>query len=315
ESFSNQVGYDITDPERKISVWRRPPFRLIERAPSQEQRDRLRGKTTWPIEALGSGSDYTAFLDFAGIASLNIAYGGEPGGGIYHSVYDDYYWYTHFDDPSFVYGRALAQTIGTAVMRMADAELLPFNFSDLFSTVRGYVSDLERLADNERTETVERNREIGEGVFTATADPTKPFVPPVAEAVPPHLNFAPLENALDSLNRSTEHYTRVTAKAQQSAGLTDAGSAMTKVNRELLHTERALTDPNGLPGRPWYKHQLYAPGFYTGYGVKTIPAVREAIEQLQWDVAQRSIESVAKVLDNEAGAVEQAATDLEHAAR
>ena len=244
--------------------------RNIADAQSPEERERLRGKSTWPIDALGSGSDYSAFLDFAGVASLNLAYGGEAnGGGIYHSAYDDFYWFTHFGDPTFEYGRALAQTSGTAVMRLADAELLPFNFTDLSSTVRGYLTDIEHIAEKETNQITERNREVTEGVFAATSDPTNASVPPKVEPVPPHLDFAPLETALDSLSRSAEHYQRAFARAQQSGGAVFGRASITQVNDELLHAERALTDPNGLPGRPWYKHQLYAPGFYTGYGVKT----------------------------------------------
>src|SRR5579872_2909590 len=313
ESFINQVARDIIDPEKNISVWQRRQMRRVAAANSGEERERLRSKATWPIEALGSGSDYTAFLDFAGIASLNLAYGGESGGGIYHSVYDDFYWYTHFGDTTFAYGRALAQTAGTAAMRLADADLLPFNFGDLLSTVRDYVNDLQHLAENQSNQIRERNRQISEGALSATSDPEKPFVAPAPEALPPHLNFAPLQNALDALNRSADHYQRVYAQTAQDGGAALGRASLAQVNLELLQSERALTDENGLPGRPWFKHQLYAPGFYTGYGVKTVPAVREAIEQKQWSTAEQSIGTVSKVLENEAAAIERAAGSLEHA--
>ena len=313
ESFINQVARDIVDPEKNISVWQRRQMRRMAAANSGEERERLRSKPTWTIEALGSGSDYTAFLDFAGIASLNLGYGGESEGGIYHSAYDDFYWYTHFDDTTFAYGRALAQTAGTAAMRLADADLLPFNFGDLLSTVREYVNDLQRLAENQSNQIRDRNREISEGILSATSDPEKPFVAPVPEALPPHLNFAPLQNALDALNRSAEHYQRVYAQTAQDGGAALGRASLAQVNLELLQSERALTDANGLPGRPWFKHQLYAPGFYTGYGVKTVPAVREAIEQKQWSIAEQSIDTVSKVLENEAAVIERAAGSLEHA--
>jgi N-acetylated-alpha-linked acidic dipeptidase len=312
ESFVNQVARDITDPEKNISVWRRTQLKHIADTNSPDERERLRSKPTWPIEALGSGSDYTAFLDFAGIASVNLAYGGESEGGIYHSIYDDFYWFTHFNDGTFAYGRALAQTAGTATMRLADADLLPFNFNDLSSTVRGYISDLERVADTQSNQIRERNRQISEGVFSATADPNKTFVPPVPDAVPPHLNFAPLQNALDALNRGAERYQRAYAQAAQNGGSALGRASLAQVNMLLLQGERALTDSNGLPGRPWFKHQLYAPGFYTGYGVKTVPAVREAIEQKQWSTAEESIQRVSKVLENEAAVIERAAISLEH---
>ena len=313
ETFINQVAREVTDPEKNISVWQRRQLKRIADANSGEARERLRSRTTWPIEALGSGSDYTAFLDFAGVASLNLEYSGETDGGVYHSIYDDYYWFTHFNDVGFVYGRALAQTAGIAVLRLADADLLPFNFTDLFSTVRDYVNELQRLADNESNQIRERNREISEGIFSATSDPRKPLVTPMPEAAPPHLNFAPLQNALDALNQSANHYQRVYAQMAQDGGAALGRASLAGVNLELLQSERALTDANGLPGRPWFKHQLYAPGFYTGYGVKTVPAVREAIEQKQWSSAEQSIDTVAKVLENEAAVIETAATSLEHA--
>jgi N-acetylated-alpha-linked acidic dipeptidase len=313
ETFMNQVAREISDPEKDISVWQRRQLRRIAGANSGEERERLRSRATWPIEALGSGSDYTAFLDFTGVASLNLEFSGENDGGIYHSVYDDYYWFTHFGDVGFVYGRALAQTVGTAVLRLADADLLPFDFNALYSTVRGYVNDLQHLAENETNEIRDRNQQISEGVFGATSDPRKPEVAPAPETVPPHLNFAPLQNAVDALNQSADHYQRAYATAERDGGAAMGHASLAQVNLQLLQSERALTDSKGLPGREWFKHQLYAPGFYTGYGVKTVPAVREAIEQKQWSTAEESINSVAKVLENEAAVIEKAATSLEHA--
>ena len=317
QTFVNQVARDVTDPEKDISLWQREQLHLIANA-SGEERERLRARSTWPIEALGTGSDYTPFLDFAGVASVNLAFGGESEGGIYHSIYDDFYWYTHFGDRTFIYGRALSQTAGLAVMRLADAELLPFNFSDLSATVQGYVTEIERLAESQANQIRERNREVSEGLFSATTDPTSnTSVLPQAEALPPKLDFGPLDSAVATLKRSADHYQQAFTHAGDADGTSigrAAGvKALNRVNQELLQAERAMTDPAGLPGRPWYKHQLYAPGFYTGYGVKTIPAVREAVEQKQWEVATRSIRSVAGVLENEAAVVDRAANDLDHA--
>jgi N-acetylated-alpha-linked acidic dipeptidase len=312
QSFMNEVAHDIVDPEKNISVWQRKQLKRIAETSSGEERERMRSRSAWPIEALGSGSDYTAFLDFAGVASLSLAYTGESDGGIYHSIYDDYYWFTHFNDGGFVYGRALAQTGGTAVMRLADADLLPFEFGDLVTTVRGYVGDLQRLAETQRDQIRERNRQISEGVFSATSDPQKQSDAPVQEGVPPHLNFALLQNALDALNQSADHYQRVYAQVAKDSATALGRASLAQVNLELLQSERALTDANGLPGRPWFKHQLYAPGFYTGYGVKTVPAVREAIEQKQWNTAEQAINTVSKVLENEAAVIERAASSLEH---
>jgi len=314
ESFINSVTRDINDPEKNISVWKRDQLARIAAARTPEEKDRARAQQNWDIGALGSGSDYTAYLDFLGVASANFGFGGEGGGGgVYHSIYDDYYWFSHFDDPTEEYGRALAQTAGTAMMRMADADLLPYNYNDLASTVKGYIGELQKLANDKRNEIREQNREIAEGVFTATSDPTKTFVPPPTESVPPHLNFAPLENAMDALTRAAEHYQRVAARAQENGGAAISGARLSAVNQDLLMTERSLLDPAGLPKRPWFKHQLYAPGFYTGYGVKTIPAVREAIEQKDWTLADQKIVAVGKTLENEAAAIEKAAAALESA--
>ncbi len=310
EQFINDVAKDITDPEKNISVWKRAELLRIQRAKEPKDRDELRKTGVLHMDALGSGSDYTVFIDHLGIASVNLGYGGEGGGGIYHSIYDDFYWYTHFDDTDFVYGRALAQTAGTTVMRLASADLLPYNFASFSGTIRRYVEELQKLATSKRDEIVERNREIDEGLFTATADPRKPYVPPSKEPVPPFLNFAPMQNGLEVLTRAADRYQAAFQKWQ-------AGGAanVTAVNAKLLQSERALTSPDGLPNRPWFKHQIYAPGYYTGYGVKTIPAVREAIEQKQWQEADSQIVRVSKILENEANVINDAAAALEGAVK
>jgi N-acetylated-alpha-linked acidic dipeptidase len=313
ETFINDVARDITDPEKNIPVWQRLKLYDISRAKTDEERKDIRSRPQLRINAMGSGSDYTVFLDYLGIASLNLGYGGEDGGGIYHSIYDDFYWYTHFDDTDFVYGRALAQTAGTAVMRLADADVIPFDYNGMTETIGRYVDELEKLAKKKHYDAVERDRELDEGMFTATADPRKKSVPPPREQVGPYLNFAPLHNGLEALRASTDRYQQAFAKAQQNggAGLAKAGA----VNVRLMQTERAFLLPEGLPDREWFKNQIYAPGFYTGYGVKTIPAVREAIEQGKWQLAETSIEKVGKVLQNEATAIDVATTELDNATK
>jgi N-acetylated-alpha-linked acidic dipeptidase len=311
EKFLNGVARDITDPEKKISVWKRQQLQRIAEAESPEDREEARNRPDLRIRALGSGSDYTAFLDHLGVASLNLGYGGEDEGGIYHSIYDDFYWYTHFSDTDFAYGRALAQTVGTAVMRLADAELLPFDFTNFADTLSKYVQDLKKLLKTRQDEIRERNRQIEEGVFTATADPKKTSVPPPREEVPPYLNFAPLDNALEALTRSAGHYQKACAKAQEKGGGALARASLGGVNAKLIESERKLTSSEGLPNRPWFKHQIYAPGAYTGYGVKTIPGVREAIEQKQWQEAEAQIVRVGNILSAEAALIDSAAAELE----
>lgn len=308
EKFSNDVARDIGDPETKISIWKRDRLREIADARTAEQREEIRKRADLRIPALGSGSDYTAFLQHDGVASLNFGFGGEDGGGIYHSIYDDFYWFTNFSDKDFVYGRALAQAGSTAVMRLADADLLPFEFADFADTVAMYLKELKALAQKSQDDIRERNREIEEGVFQATNDPRRPLTPPSVEAVPPHLDFAPLENAVDALNRSAAEYHKAAEQVNAKGGARPA--AFAEVNKLLIESERKLTNREGLPNRPWFKHQLYAPGFYTGYAVKTVPAVREAIELKQWKQADEAIAVVARVLEDEAALISSAARKL-----
>jgi len=319
EKFLNGVARDIADPETKLSVWKRAQAARLAgphnpMAPPQD-RTEARTRPDLRIGALGSGSDYTAFLDHLGVASVNLGFGGEDGGGIYHSIYDDFYWYTHFSDGDFVYARALAQTAGTAAMRLADAELLPFDFDDFTDTMRRYVAEVERLARDKREEIVERNREIEEGVFAAIEDPRVKTVPPAKEAVPPFLNFAPLDNGMAALERTTALFDKALAHAAENGGAAMAGGALKEVNDRLVMVERAFLLGDGLPARPWFKHQIYAPGFYTGYAVKTLPGVRESIEQKQWKLADEQIVRVGKVLENAGEAIEGAAASLEQATK
>jgi len=310
EKFSNDIARDISDPETKLSAWKRQHLREIANAKSAEQREEIRKRADLRIPALGSGSDYTAFLQHDGVASLNIGFGGEDQGGIYHSIYDDFYWFTHFSDTEFVYERALAQTGGTAIMRLADADLLPFEFGDFADTVQTYLKELKALSQKMQDDIRERNREIEEGVFKATDDPRRPLVPPAVEAVPPHLNFAPMENAIEALSRSAGEYRKALEHANTDGGAALASASLAEVNKMLIESERKLTNAEGLPNRPWFKHQLYAPGFYTGYGVKTVPAVREAIELKKWQQADEAIVVVARVLQEEAALISSAAQKL-----
>jgi len=311
EKFMNGVARDVEDPEKKISIWKRTQFKQIADATSTEERQEVRQRTDLRIHALGSGSDYTVFLDHLGIASLDLAFGDEDGGGIYHSIYDDFYWYTHFSDTDFSYGRALAQTVGTAVMRMADADLLPYEFTDFADTVHRYLGELQKLLKDKQDQVSERNKEMDEGVFSATADPKKTFVPPQREEVPPHLNFAPLENASEALTRSAERYQKAYEKVAKNGDLAMNSASLQIVNAKLLQSERKLASQDGLPGRPWFKHMIYAPGQYTGYGVKTIPGVREAIEQKKWKEADDQMQRAAAVLLDEAALIDEAAQELE----
>jgi N-acetylated-alpha-linked acidic dipeptidase len=309
EQFINGVARDIEDPETKMTVWQRQHLSQIANAKADDRKE-LRQRADLRIEALGSGTDFTGFLDHLGIASLNLGYGGEDEQGIYHSIYDDFYWYTHFSDTEFVYGRALSQTIGSSVMRLADAEVLPYDFVDFADTVQKYTKDLQKLLADKQEEIRERNQELDEGVFRATFDPRRPTVAPAHEEVPPHLNFAPMENAAELLARSAVRYQK--ALSQKQAGLSEIqAETLQTLNAKLIDSERKLTNEDGLPRRPWYKHLLYAPGVYSGYGVKTVPGVREGIEQKRYSEAEQEIGRVAKALEQESELIDSAAQLLE----
>ncbi len=307
ENFVNSVVKDVDDPETHMSVWRRA--RLASSVRTGEGRGgaggpemaSARNRPDSPIGALGSGSDYTAFLDHTGVASLNLGFGGEDmGGGQYHSIYDDFYYYTHFQDTDFAYGKALAQVAGTMMMRMADADVIPYQFADQAETIHGYVTEIERLATTMRATTKERNQNIQEGAYKAASDPKKPYmVLPKVEPLPPYINFTALDQASDDLTAAAAEYERAAGRSNNPA-----------VNDLLIQSERQFLDPGGLPHRPWFEHMIYAPGFYTGYGVKTLPAVREAIEQKDWPLVNESITRTSAALEREAVLLKSAAKAL-----
>jgi len=305
EKFINGVAMDVEDPESGVSSWKRVQASRILNGSAEVRRD-AREREDLRIGALGSGSDYSSFLDHLGVAALNIGYGGEDDGGIYHSIYDDFYWFMHFSDSAFVYEKALAQVGGISVLRLANADLLPFAFTNLAETIQTYVKDLQSLRDTRGEQIAERNREIEEGLFKFTSDPRDPVTAPQRQEPAPQLNFAPLLNALDSLNHAAARYEKAYARAVAAGHLANAKS----VNERLLQAERVLTSPDGLKNRSWYVHMLYAPGFYTGYGVKTIPGVREAIEQGQWQDADREISRAAAAVEREATLVSAVAAAL-----
>ena len=307
EPLVNAVAKEIEDPDTKGSVWKRMQARAIAAGPAA-QRNEARTRSDLRISALGSGSDYSAFLQHAGVPTLNLSFAGlDDSEGIYHSIYDDYYHFTKFLDTDFVYGRALAQTVGSLVIRLADASVLPFEFTSLADTVQTYVSDLEAQLKNRQTEVKELNQQIEEGVFTAIADPRRQTTAPVVESVPPSINFAPLDNAASALSQAADRY----KKSLEAARSRMTPDQIRAINKGLIQSERHLTDTGGLPRRPWYRHMLYAPGFYTGYAVKTMPGVREALEQKNYAEAEREIVRVAEALTREAQLIDGVTQALE----
>ena len=311
EKLINDVVRELNDPEKNISVWQRARLSRIANAKNPEERSEIRKRADLTIGALGDGSDYASFLDHAGISALNIGYGGENDADSYHSIYDDFDWYTHFVDTDFSYGRAMAQTGGTTVLRLADADIIPFEYVGMAETIAKYVTELEKQLKDMQEEITERNLELKEGVFTATADPRKTSVPPPHETTPPYMNFAPLKNGVEALKRSAERYQSAAAKAQAETAPALSPQALDSLNTDLLKIQRTFLTERGLPERPWFKHQVYAPGAYTGYGAKPIAAVREYMDEKKWTEAEAQVPGVAKVLEDVAAAIGKAADDLE----
>lgn len=277
EKFVNDIAREVQDPKTGKSLLEAMRERAIERASGEKEKKEARERRELPIGALGSGSDYTAFLDHLGIASLNTSIGGDGGGGVYHSIYDTFAWYTRFSDTTFQFGRALAQYNGTAVLRLADAEVLPFEFTALAETVSKYADEIEKLQ--------------------------KQVAPPTP------IDLGPLKSGLQSLRESASRFEEViqAASAGDGQGLRKSATTAKALNRAIYLSERSLIAAQGLPRRGWFKHQLYAPGFYTGYGVKTIPAVREALEQKYWDEARQQAIVVGNTLAAAAKQIDAAA--------
>ena len=298
ERFINEIARDVIDPQTDVSVSERLAAR---RQVAGNPRFQTNGDL--PIGALGSGSDYTPFLQHLGIASLNLGYSGESGGGSYHSIFDSFDHYIRFGDPTFEYGITLAQTTGRVLLRLTDADVLPFEFESFSETVTRYVNEIVTMTDEMREETERTNRLIDDGRYVLAADPTTTYVPPTAQDPVPHLNFAPLRNALTRLEASARAYgDALSPDAVAKLSVADQRA----LDQILIRTERVLTREEGLPGRPWFTHQIYAPGFYTGYGVKTIPGVREAIEQRDWPLATTQIALAADTLALFAAEVDRA---------
>jgi N-acetylated-alpha-linked acidic dipeptidase len=278
---------------------------------SAEERKEARERADTRISALGSGSDYTPFLQHLGVASLNLGFGGEDGGGSYHSIYDSFDHYTRFGDPNFDYGVALAQVAGRIVLRFADADTLPLNFGNFTDTVARYVQEVTKLAETTRNDIAERNRMLSEGTYKAVYDPTQTYVLPKEEALPAAPDLAPLQRALNKLQESAKNYQTAFDSTAARERLSSSPEMQARLDQILLGFERSMTREAGLPRRPWFKHQIYAPGFYTGYGVKTLPGVREAVEQHNWTEAAEQVALAAGTLERIAAEIDRATALLQ----
>ena len=301
ERFFNQIIEEVKDPRSEITLKQRLQANLKINAESdQEKKDAERADIR--LDPMGSGSDYTPFLQHLGIASANLGFGGEADGGSYHTLYDTYEHHTTWNDPGLIYGETLPKVTGRATLRLANAQRLPFEFLGLADNIALYVSELEELADTMREATAKNSELIDSGAYAAALDPNKSLGAPARHEPVPHFGFAPLKNALERLQTAATAYD---AAAKTSTVTSE------EINRLLFTSERLLTRDEGLDGRPWYKHHIYAPGFYTGYGVKTIPGVREAIEQREYEKVEPQIEIAASVLNNMAERIEQVTSLIE----
>jgi N-acetylated-alpha-linked acidic dipeptidase len=290
EPFMDEIAKQVIDPQTKVSVFERARAHAVISAQNIEAKKKAWNEKEIILGAMGSGSDYASFIQHEGIPSLNLGYGGEDEGGEYHSIYDSYDLYKRFKDPGFQYGVTLAETAGHAVLRMSDADELPFDFNHLVKTIESYSIDLINLLQSSRESTDLENLIISSGGYAVGEDPTNRYVIPSVKQEVPYLDFSPLQNALHQLEISVD---RVNTLFKSNIS---ANSASETFNQSLYRAEQQLLIDSGLPRREWHKHSIYAPGSYTGYGVKTMPGIREAIERRNWSEAQQQITVVAKAI-------------------
>lgn len=301
ENFMGEVSQSVIDPETKATVGERARAHDLVNAGSVKARKEIMERKIEPIDALGSGSDFSSFLQHLGVPTLDIGYGGEGPGGEYHSIFDSYADYNKFKDPGSVYSAVLAKTVGHVVLRMADADVLPFDFRNLYTTLDGYRKELVELAANMRETTAMQNRLLQTNVYKLAADPAKPMDAPMAKSEVPVIDFSPLTTSLEALKASAAKLADKLAAAPGSA------ADRKQLNETVYKAEQQLLSPNGLPRRPWYRHTIYAPGFYTGYGVKTMPGIREAIEQRNWYEVKEQMAAVSAAISELATYLDKAA--------
>ncbi|HEY3951194.1 transferrin receptor-like dimerization domain-containing protein [Phenylobacterium sp.] len=318
QHFVNEVSADVKDPETGVSVRDRARARLAvgmsegggggggNRGANQSPQAKAAANDPSkdiPLGPLGSGSDYSTFLQHLGLPSIDFGYGGEgESGGVYHSLYDDFQHHSRFVDPGFVYDATLARTVGRAVMRLADADLPVQRYADFADTVSTYLDEVKKLADTTRDEARTQARLLAGNAYALASDPTKTHVNPVALAQSPTYDFKPLEAAVAKLKTSAAAFDG--ALASKGAGLSKAQKV--KLDNVVRPLDQSMLRPEGLPGRPWYMNMVYAPGRFTGYGAKTLPGVREAIEERRFDDARKYIGITAQALDAYAAELDKA---------
>src|SRR5438093_188639 len=256
--------------------------RMREQAPASDGRPMLK---TPPVGALGSGSDYSAFLDHVGIASIDVGLNGKGGDGSYHSTYDNPTWFKKYIDPNFSHSVLASQMTGVALLRLADAEVLPFDYESYGQQIVEYIDEIEQQATKASAEGAKRID------FAGLKEAANAFAKAGADA----------RGRADAL-LAAETLREPQGRPEQGRGTTASGQAaspqeLAMVNRALMMAERDLIEPAGLPDRPWYRHVIYAPGLYTGYGVKTIPGVREAVDSGNYPRAAEQAAIVIRALE------------------
>ena len=284
-----EISKTVMDPQTGVSVFERSKAARATSAIGTAAKKEAYASTNYPLGAMGSGSDYSSFIQHLGIPSLNIGYGGEGEGGEYHSIYDSYDMYRRFKDPSFIYGVTLAQTAGRVTLRLANADVLPFDYRVLHTTIKGYISELINNVDQLREKTLIENELVNKKAYAYAADPTEGLTIPKVLPEVPYIDFSALLNALAQLEKAAAHVEEMKAKGN--------AAELEVLNSKIYTAEQKLLSETGLPRRPWFKHSIYAPGFYTGYGVKTVPGVREAIEQKNWPETKEQIIETAKAIE------------------
>jgi len=309
----NQAMADVTDPETGATVAQRARAAVRVGAYDGAKTDERKlaaaeAGTDLPIDPLGSGSDYSAYLQHLGLPALDLGFGGEDSsGGVYHSLYDSFHHMTTFDDPGLKYGAALSKVAGRIILRIADADTPTMRFGDFADTVGVYLDEISKLADQRREKDRKREALGKDDAFRLASDPLRPVGAPAPEATTPHIELAALADAVDHLKKAAHAFD--SAYADKGAKLDPARRA--KLNGLVRDVDQLLIDERGLPGRPWYRNMVYAPGRLTGYGAKTLPGVREAIEDRRFDDANLYAARTAKVIENYAGRLDQARAVVE----
>ena len=296
EKFVNEVIRDVDDPVHDVSLDNRLRSRMRVREHNsgtfgegrESERQDLR------MYAMGAGSDYTAFLHHAGVPALNMAFGGESGGGSYHSLYDTYEHYKRFSDGKFIYGTTLSKVNGRLVLRLSEADILPFRFVNMVDNIGKFVEQNKKLSEDIRKSTKSLNDLLDNNDFAISSNPKKTYLPPKRLRQVPEFDFKPLDAALARLSTSAWKYEEALLKFQKGSLSPERKS---KINALLRSVDQAFINSKGLPRRDWFKNMMYAPGYYTGYGVKTLPGIREGLEERKWNEVRVYIKEVSKALD------------------